>query len=135
MTTASESLQRALYTVLSQHAGLTALVSGVFDRVPEGAALPYLRFGEARTEDASTATTPAERITLELLIFAPPDRRSDLLAVLEAADAALATLPPLTGGWRCVRLHRTSASLPLREGDRLRRATLRLAAWVEKLPV
>lgn len=131
MTTACESLQRALHTRFSGHAPLASRISGIFDHVPVKAAFPYLLFGEARTADASTATTAAERLTLELAILSDAAGRAETLSLFdELRDALIAPLT-LSGGWRCVSLRYGSAVAQTLEGGRLRRLRVTVDAIIE----
>lgn len=51
---ASWQLQKAFHAALAADAGLTALVTGVFDSVPEGQPFPYLVIGEDRVRARSS---------------------------------------------------------------------------------
>lgn len=61
---ALSEVQRALYSKLSGDAVLMGLVTGVYDAVPQAAALPYIRIGEGETR-----TLPADGITLTELVL------------------------------------------------------------------
>lgn len=53
---ASWELQKAIYTALSGDATLGALVTGIYDHIPEGSALPYVQIGECWAEQWDTKT-------------------------------------------------------------------------------
>lgn len=98
-----EPLQKAVYDALVADSALMALVSGVYDRVPEGAALPYVVFADSTSRDASNASDDAERIALELNVFSRSGGRKQVLDILERLHIALHHQAlALTGGWRVV---------------------------------
>lgn len=98
-----EPLQKAVYNALVADSALMALVSGVYDRVPEGAALPYVVFADVASRDASNASDAAERIELEINVYSRGGGRKETLDILERLHAALhRQAPVLTGGWRMV---------------------------------
>lgn len=133
MATALESFQTALHQRLSTHAALAARISGVFDNVPTKTAFPYLMFGDARVVDASTATTTLQRISLPLTILSDAAGRAETLSLQADIETALAAALTPTLGWRCASLLITGASAQTRENGRLRRTTLTLEAWLEKI--
>jgi len=49
-------LQKAVYTKLTDDAGLMALVTGVYDWVPEGTAFPYITIGEGQFNERDNKT-------------------------------------------------------------------------------
>lgn len=98
-----EPVQKAVYTALTGDTALAALVTGVYDRVPERTALPYLVFGNATTKDASTTTLDGETVRLELAVYSREGGRKQVLDILERVHAVLHQQAlTLTGGWRVV---------------------------------
>jgi hypothetical protein len=132
MATAYEALQKALYARLTTHPGVQARVTGVFDQISAKVAFPYLLFGDATGEEASTAGTTLQRVSLALMILSDAAGRAESLALQAEVEAALATPLVLTDGWQCTALYCTRAEAQTLDGGRRRRVTLRLEAWLEK---
>lgn len=96
-----EPLQKAIYDALTADSALMALVTGLYDRVPEGTAMPYVLFSQATAKDASNATDPAEEIRLELRVYSRSGGRKQALDVLERIHTVLHFQAPALsgGGW------------------------------------
>lgn len=62
----TSELQAALYTKLTGDTTLMALISGVYDRVPEGATFPYVSIGEIDSQDDSTFSLDAQSVTMTI---------------------------------------------------------------------
>ena len=62
-------LEKAIYQTLINYATLNAMISGVFDQVPEHASFPYISIGESVSRDWSTKTTSGAQISVTLHIF------------------------------------------------------------------
>ena len=60
----SWELQQAIYTVLTGDATLMALITGVHDHVPQGAAFPYVTIGESTARDWSAVGVSGIESTL-----------------------------------------------------------------------
>lgn len=69
MTLSTVPVIQALYTVLTNDTTLMALISGVYDRVPEDAAFPYLTLGEVSTRDHSGVASTVLEHTLTLEVW------------------------------------------------------------------
>ncbi|MBY0408238.1 MAG: DUF3168 domain-containing protein, partial [Rickettsiales bacterium] len=59
-------LQKAIFQVLNADVPLLALVGGLYDRPPQGAAFPYVSFGRWEGQDWSSATTRGMAVTVVL---------------------------------------------------------------------
>lgn len=89
------AVQEAIYGVLSGDATLGALITGVFDHVPEGTAYPYVVIGEAlETPDDSHDRTG--RHTVETLHIWSDHRGFSQLGAIAARVVALLDHQPLT---------------------------------------
>lgn len=98
-----ELVQKALYATLTADAPLMALVTGVYDRVPERTAYPYLMFGSSSARDASNASAESEVLRMELWAFSREGGRKQALDIMERVHLVLHhQYPALTGGWRVV---------------------------------
>lgn len=99
----AEALHKAVYEALTADSALMALISGVYDRVPEGTALPYVVFDRTESSDASSGADEAERIALGLNVYSRSGGRKQVLDIMERLHAVLHhQTPVLTGGWRAV---------------------------------
>lgn len=90
------NVQKAIYETLSADSTLMASLSGVFDRVQEGAALPYAVLGEAQSRDWSTKTTNGLNLLFTLHIFSRKGGRKEAATLMDRAHALLhnASLTP-----------------------------------------
>lgn len=68
MTDAPLALQAAIYTAITEDAGIMARVTGVHDYTPDMQALPYIEFGEidALQWDSKTFTGFEHRVSLHV---------------------------------------------------------------------
>lgn len=69
MSSAAWELQRSIFAKLDGDATLTALVTGVFNRVPQGQAFPYIKIGHRTIRNWSTFGTLGEEPTITLHIW------------------------------------------------------------------
>lgn len=109
-----EPTQKAVYTALTGDAALSALVTGVYDRVPERTVFPYLVFGNSGGVDAATNTSDGASVRMELAAYSREGGRKQVLEILERIHAALHQQAlTLTGGWRLVwlRVERVRAEM------------------------
>lgn len=66
MSDHSWGLQKAIFDALTGDAALMGMVTGVFDRPPQGTAFPYVTLGEATVVDGSDKTNAGQEHTLTL---------------------------------------------------------------------
>lgn len=102
MATALRPLQTAIYAKLTASADLLALVSGVYDEVPEPTPYPYVSFGSFTEvpDDTHDAQGLDVMVTLHVWSKAPGFAQSyDIFAAL---DAALDRVPLTVAGFRDV---------------------------------
>ncbi len=69
---AAYELQAPLYTRLTGDAALDALVSGVFDHVPEGTAYPYVVIGEYTEIPNDVLTAQGRDVTASISVYDGP---------------------------------------------------------------
>ncbi len=69
MATPSNALQSAIYTRLTGYAPLTALISGVYDNVPDNAQPPYVVIGDDTCIDWSTQTENGWETTVTIHVW------------------------------------------------------------------
>jgi hypothetical protein len=66
MGSAGLALQKAIYDRLTGNAALMAIVSGVFDSVPEAQAFPYITIGDDTAVDFGTHTWKGQNLTITI---------------------------------------------------------------------
>lgn len=96
MTDCLWQLQKAAYAALSADSNLNALVSGVFNNVPQGTEYPYVRFDDMRSEDWSTKSSSGIKATLAFDVYSHAYGSKEIMAitheirrVMEAAALAM----------------------------------------------
>jgi hypothetical protein len=102
MATALRPLQTAVYAALTASPDLMALVSGVFDEVPEPAPYPYVSFGSVTEtpDDAHDAQGLNTLVTIHVWTKAPGF--AEAYDIFAALDAALDRVPLTVPGFRDV---------------------------------
>ncbi|WP_330478680.1 DUF3168 domain-containing protein [Streptomyces platensis] len=98
MATALRPVQSAVYAKLAASTGLAALVSGVYDEVPEPSPYPYVSFGSI----AEYADDAHDRQGLEVLVtihvWSKAPGMGEAYDIFAAVDAALDRVPlPVNG--------------------------------------
>jgi hypothetical protein len=100
MSSATSSLQKAIFQKLSADAALTARIGagGIVDRVIARRAFPCLVIGEIITSDWSTSTEPGEEHLVTLEIWSDKDGHADVQSLATQVRDLLHNQPlPLTG--------------------------------------
>ena len=106
-------LQKAIYQTLSGDGTLMALVSGVFDHVPENTAYPYVALGEGITEDRSTVTTGGSETVAQLRVASREGGRKQAAAIMERTHVLLHGSNLAVGGQSLVFIRFQSAEVRL----------------------
>jgi len=65
----SWELQKAIYTALTGDSALMAMITGVHDHVPQGAAFPYVTIGESTAVDWRTVGHKGVEVTLIIQVW------------------------------------------------------------------
>lgn len=107
------ALQAAVYGALTADAALTGLLGGahIYDRVPAGAALPYVTLGDGAASDWSTGTETGTEHLLRFHVWVRDGGRKAVRDIAAALHAVLheADLPLAAG--RLVNLRFTAARI------------------------
>ena len=92
----SWELQQAIYTALTGDPTLMALITGVHDHVPQGAAFPYVTVGADMARDWSVVGTSGAETTLLLHVWSRERGRkkvkqilAEVRRILDDADLAV----------------------------------------------
>ena len=86
-------LQEAIYQALTNDATLAAQITGVFDRVPQGTAFPYVTIGEFAGSDLSTKTTSGMRYELTTRVWSRQGGRAEAASIMERIHTLLHNAP------------------------------------------
>jgi hypothetical protein len=82
-------LQKSIYQTLSGDAALSAMITGVYDRVPQNTAFPYITIGETTGRDWSSRTTTGMNLVVTLHVFSRAGGRQEALQIMERIHALL----------------------------------------------
>ncbi|WP_228979718.1 DUF3168 domain-containing protein [Streptomyces sp. DH12] len=132
MTAALWPLQQAVYAKLTAHAPLMALVTGVYDHVPEAAAHPYVTIGSI-TETADDAHNQRGlEARLVLHVWSKYRGFKQAAQILAALDDALDRQPLTVAGFRDVSIAH-SEHLLIRDPDpEIRHINVSYRVWLTK---
>jgi hypothetical protein len=94
---ASWALQRGVYQALANSSTLTALLGGgkIYDDAPQGAAHPFITFGQSVIRDWSTGTEDGTEHSLTLHVWSRSGGKQQTHAIIEAIKAVLHDQPLL----------------------------------------
>ncbi|MFJ6659713.1 DUF3168 domain-containing protein [Streptomyces sp. NPDC091377] len=102
MTVALWPIQEAVITRLRAHAPLTALVSGVYDRVPEPVVHPYVSLGSITETAADAHNQRGLDAVVVLHVWSQYHGYKEAAAICAALDDALDRQPLTVAGFRDV---------------------------------
>ncbi|MFH8797054.1 DUF3168 domain-containing protein [Streptomyces sp. NPDC017941] len=132
MTSALWPLQTALYAKLTGHAPLTALVSGIYDEVPEQVVHPYVSLGSI-TESADDAHNQRGlEVAVVLHVWSKYRGFREAAAILTALDAALDRQPLSVAGYRDVSIAHTQHTEVRDPDPDIRHINVSYRVWLTK---
>ena len=92
-------LQQALYATLTGDSTLMAMITGVFDYVPDTTSFPYVMFGGVSAENADALGRRQMRLKMEIAVYSRSGGKKQAMEILERLHVLLHnTVPTLTGG-------------------------------------
>lgn len=105
-TSASWSLQQAVYGVLAADAPLAALLGGarIYDDVPQAAPYPHISLGQTSSNDWGTGTEDGEEHILTLHVWSQAGGRGEAQRIMGAIRTALHTASLTLAGHALVSL-------------------------------
>jgi hypothetical protein len=106
-------LQKSVYETLSGDSALMALVSGVFDRPPQGTEFPYITLGEASGNDWSAAGVNGMQYLLALQIWSREGGRKQAALIRERVYTLLHQADLSVEGQTLVLLRFVSSAIAL----------------------
>lgn len=108
MATAVRPLQTAVFAKLTAYAPLMALVTGVFDEVPEGAVLPYVSFGPITEVVDDAHDRQGLDTTIVIHVWSDYPGNAQAADIFAAVDAALDRVPLTVVGFADVTIKHES---------------------------
>ncbi len=81
--------QKAIYSRLTGDSTLNAIISGVYDRVPDNTAYPYVTIGNAQWRDWSTQSRQGSEIHLDVHAYSRKGGRKEALDIMARVYALL----------------------------------------------
>jgi len=96
----SDRLQQVLFRHLEADEGLVAQLTGIYDEMPEDAALPCLTMGETTMEGANLKDISGTTITFTLFILSDEPGQMQVKELMGAVDACLHRFAPMVPGAR-----------------------------------
>jgi hypothetical protein len=106
VTWAPSEYQKRVYEILTGDANLMALVTGVFDNVPQGQAFPYIKIGDDEFSDRGSHTTEGWSADLMIHVWAQGPGRKSVHTVMSHIDRLLHNKDLTAPGWTEVSFRR-----------------------------
>ncbi|AKU43351.1 tail protein [Bacillus phage Silence] len=100
LKTALLPMQIAVFQRLENDIVLKGMVNGVFDEVPEGTPLPFVKIGDDTVNPFDTKTSYGEEATLTLLVYDNGPGKTNAKRIMDVVLQAMSAEPlVLTGGF------------------------------------
>ncbi|MFE8962164.1 DUF3168 domain-containing protein [Streptomyces iakyrus] len=132
MTAALWPLQQAVYAKLTAHAPLMALVTGVYDEVPEQVTHPYVSLGSITENVDDAHNQRGLEASVVLHVWSKYRGFKEAAGILAALDAALDRQPLAVAGFRDVSIaHQQHTELRDPDPD-IRHINVSYRVWLTK---
>ena len=125
------ALQKAIYETLTADSTLMALVEGIYDRVPQDCAFPYISIGEAKIADWSTKTTTGTEQLISLYVCSREGGRKQAATIMERIHTLLHNASPAVDGQALISLRFVGSSIELESDGWTYRGMVQLRALLE----
>jgi len=126
-------LQKAVYQALTGDAGLMALVTGVFDRPPQGTLFPYITIGESTSSDWSSATTTGMEQNITLHAWSREGGRMQAASIMEKMHTILHDASLSVEGQALVMIRFAASSITLGNDGYTYQGMMRFTALLEAI--
>jgi len=83
------SLQQAIYQTLTGDAALSAIISGIYDHVPQGNPYPFITIGEANIRDWSNLEKPGSEHQFTIRVFSRESGRKQSADIISVSGSTL----------------------------------------------
>lgn len=131
MSDAKGALFSAIYAALMADAGLGALITGVFDRVPRGTAHPFVAFGDAASEPLDSDSPATVEHRFDLFVHSREAGQREASDIAERVRAVLDGAALAVAGHTLVALRHLETEVRSSRDRRAYRARLRFRAVTE----
>lgn len=108
-----QPMQKALYQQLTGNAPLMALVTGIYDRIPQGTPMPYIVLGDATLHDRSTKTSGGTEQLLTLRVWSREGGRKQAATIMEKVHSLLHEADILVEGQNLISIRFVSSAITL----------------------
>ena len=128
-------LQRAIVTKLRADAALDALVSGVFDRVPQDQSFPYVQVGYSTQNPWDAFSSDGFDLTTTIYVWHEAGYNAPGLAVAAEIERLLDDVRDLdVDGFHVVRIWLEFMDTTPRDNDTVTRSIpIRFRAWLQRV--
>jgi hypothetical protein len=121
-----------VFAKLKGSTALSALVTGVYDEVPEGAVLPYVSIGSI-TETADDAHDHQGLDTLIVVhVWSDYPGNAEAADIFAAVDAALDRVPLIVAGFKDVSIKHDQHQFVKDSDPRIRHVNAQYRVWLTK---
>ena len=124
-------LQAAIYQALTSNSGLMALITGVYDRPPQGTPYPYVLLGELSGNDSSTKTTTGMQYLVTLYIYSRQGGRKESTVIMESLHTLLHQVSLSVTGQTLVSMRFVSSDIALENDGVTYQGIMRFNAFLE----
>jgi hypothetical protein len=107
------TLQGAIVNACAGDGELMAIVTGVYDRPPQGTLFPYITLGEMTGSDWSTKTTTGMEYAIALHVWSREGGRKEAAAIMESLHALFHQANLTVDGQSLVMLRFVSSGISL----------------------
>jgi hypothetical protein len=118
------SLQRAIFSLLTNDAALMADISGIYDFVPDDAAYPFIAIGEHQLRDWSNLQQEGTQQQVTIRVFTREAGRKQAVTLMERVVQLMHGQPLVVSGNEVRNVRLLSSQVNLLEDGRTYRGTL-----------
>ena len=126
-------LQKAVYEALTDDVTLMGMISGVFDRPPQGQDYPYIALGESSVSDWSTKTSNGMEHAVQMQIWSREGGRRQCAQIMENVHRILHDVNLTPDGHRLISIRFVSSTISIKSDGWTYQGTMRFRAVTETL--
>jgi len=124
-------LQKAIYQALTDDVTTMAMITGVYDRPPQGTGFPYITIGESTLNDWSSVVTSGMEQVISIHIWSRNGGRQEAISIMERVYILLHDADLNVDGQSLVLLRFASSAVILEDDGYTYQATMRFRALLE----
>lgn len=129
---ALKDLQAALYGVLTANAPLMAVLTGVYDHVPESTGFPYAVFDVAQVEPWGILHPSAHLCQFNIDVYGRKGGQKELMHIASLIRDALHDVPLTATGWSVALVDVVEADTERRTDGITRLLNLQIRVWAKE---